>query len=226
MWDPSKAHVMQYVGAGLWEAALALSQIKDEKVEYKYIIRNNKDLSLVEWEEGENRIFSLPGSLKSGRDHLVIRDTPLRSRSQGLRHAGTAIPVFSLRSNDSWGIGDFGDLKKMADWAAVTGQRILQILPVNDTTMFHNWIDSYPYGGISIMALHPLYADIKAILATTENSIDLSAFEKERKNLNELPELDYDKVSRLKWDSPQTYFQAYGKRSSEFGFLQVFHQEK
>ncbi len=211
MWDPAKAIALQYAGGGLWEAALSFARIKDEKIEYKYIIRNNKDLSLLEWEEGENRIFSLPEGLIPGRDHLVIRDTPLRSRSEGLRHAGTAIPVFSLRSKDSWGIGDFGDLRKMADWAAATGQRILQILPVNDTTMFHNWIDSYPYGGISIMALHPLYANINAILSDSDISVDLSAFENERKTLNELPELDYDKVSELKWTVLKLLFKHTGK---------------
>ena len=179
-WNPSRAVTMQYAGSGLWEAALSFSHINSEIPEYKFIIRKDKDNSLVEWEEGNNRIF--PADVWHGDPgtHIIVSETPYRSRSQGLRHAGTAIPVFSLRSRDSWGIGDFGDLKKMADWAALTGQQVLQILPVNDTTMFHNWIDSYPYGGISIMALHPLYADIQA-MCPQDDTVDLSQFEKKRK---------------------------------------------
>ena len=53
--------------------------------------------------------------------------------------AGTAIPVFSLRSERDFGIGQFTDLKLLVDWAATTGQSIIQTLPVNDTTMTGTW---------------------------------------------------------------------------------------
>ena len=72
-----------------------------------------------------------------------------------------AIPVFSLKSEKSFGVGDFGDLKRLVDWAVSTHQKVIQILPVNDTTMTHAWTDSYPYNSISIYAFHPMYADIR-----------------------------------------------------------------
>ncbi len=220
-WNPSRAVTMQYAGSGLWEAALSFSHINSEIPEYKFIIRKDKDNSLVEWEEGNNRIFPADVWHGDSGTHIIVSETPYRSRSQGLRHAGTAIPVFSLRSRDSWGIGDFGDLKKMADWAALTGQQVLQILPVNDTTMFHNWIDSYPYGGISIMALHPLYADIQA-MCPQDDTVDLSQFEKKRKKLNDLPALDYDKVSELKWAAMKLLFRHTGQQVMKSSAYKAF----
>ena len=83
----------------------------------------------------------------------------------GTRIAGCAIPVFSLRSKGSFGVGDFGDLKLMITWVAQTGQKILQILPINDTTSSGTWVDSYPYSAISIYALHPMYADLRQLPA-------------------------------------------------------------
>ncbi|NLH24277.1 MAG: 4-alpha-glucanotransferase, partial [Bacteroidales bacterium] len=224
MWNPAHAIPLQYTGAGLWEASLSFADIGNSTPEYKFIIRRDGSNSLVEWEEGPNRVFPAIPDLIKGSKHVVINETPYRGSVEGLRHAGTAIPVFSLRSNESWGIGDFGDLKKMADWASMTGQRVLQILPVNDTTMYHNWIDSYPYGGISIMALHPLYVNINA-MCPADGTADLSPFEKERKTLNEMPQLDYDKVSVLKWKVIRYLFKHTGEIVMKSSSFRTFYRE-
>ncbi|HHV04760.1 MAG: 4-alpha-glucanotransferase [Bacteroidales bacterium] len=224
MWNPSHAIALQYTGFGNWETALPYSAIEGERLEYKYIVRKDPDNSLVEWEEGNNRVLKLHGFPENEETHIIIRDSSFRGHSEGVRHTGTAIPVFSLRSHESWGIGDFGDLKKMADWVALTGQRVLQILPVNDTTMYHNWIDSYPYGGISIMALHPLYANIKA-MCPEDGSVDLSQFEKKRKKLNDLPAVDYDKVSDLKWSAIKLLFRYTGKQVMKSASFKTFIRE-
>ena len=78
------------------------------------------------------------------------------------RGAGVAIPVFSLRSNNSFGVGEFTDIKLLVDWAKSTGLKLIQILPVNDTTATHTWTDSYPYSAISAFALHPMYLNLRA----------------------------------------------------------------
>ncbi|NLA16191.1 MAG: 4-alpha-glucanotransferase [Bacteroidales bacterium] len=212
LWDPLQAVALQYAGDGFWKGGLSFPKDKaptdwDRLFEYKYVIRKDKTNQLLEWEKGPNRkLPHLPHTDKDpnlpakGKKYCIISEAPYQSRGEGLRHAGTAIPVFSLRSKKSWGIGDFKDLTLMATWAERTGQRVLQILPVNDTTMHHNWIDSYPYGGISVMALHPLYANIEA-MCPAEKTNGLKRFEKERRMLNELPRLDYDRVSALKWDA-------------------------
>ena len=76
------------------------------------------------------------------------------------RGAGIVLPVFSLRSRTSFGVGDFGDLRKLIDWAHLCGLKAVQILPINDTTRTGTWADSYPYNAISVFALHPIYVNL------------------------------------------------------------------
>jgi len=107
--------------------------------------------------------------------------------------AGTAIPVFSLRTEDDFGVGEFYDLKKMVDWAASTGQGILQLLPINDTTMFGTWEDSYPYNPNSTFALHPQYMNLPA--AGVKEDEEYKALQAE---LNALEQIDYERVNNAK----------------------------
>jgi 4-alpha-glucanotransferase len=212
MWDPQHAVALTYTGGGLWTAALSSAP---GSFEYKYVIRKDGHKQWAEWEEGPNRKLPVPFPIQAGsKEHQIIADHPHRSSRPGLKFAGTAIPIFSLRSENSWGIGDFEDLKLMALWAEKTGQRVIQILPVNDTTMYHNWIDSYPYGGISVMALHPLYARIEN-MCPEDIPVDLSRFQKERKKLNSLPELDYDGVATLKWEALKYVYKKTGKTTMQ-----------
>lgn len=111
--------------------------------------------------------------------------------------AGTAIPVFSLRSERDFGIGQFTDLKLMVDWAASTGQSVIQTLPVNDTAMTGTWRDSYPYSANSSFALNPIYIDLE-LIGTLSDRKFLKKAERERKELNSLPAVDYERVYRLK----------------------------
>ena len=96
--------------------------------------------------------------------------------------AGSAIPVFSLRSEKSWGIGDFSDLKMYIDWAAATDQCIVQTLPINDTTITRTWRDSYPYSANSSFALNPVYLDLTLIGTPSDMNIT-KHFEDERKDI-------------------------------------------
>lgn len=226
-WDGSKALSLHPQGNGIWEVRLPGNILADRPLPYKFILRQDTDHQVYKWEEGGNRWFDTHnGSITANKNELVFINTiPVNCDFFALPHyAGTAIPVFSLRSTKSWGIGDFQDLKKMADWVALTGQRVLQILPVNDTTMYNNWIDSYPYGGISIMALHPLYLHIPA-MCPKDAGIDLSSFEKRRKKLNALPKLDYDKVSALKREALQVIYKATGKKVMQEAAFKEFFSE-
>lgn len=110
---------------------------------------------------------------------------------------GTLVPVFSLRSKESFGVGDFGDLRKMIDFVAETGQRVLQILPINDTTTTHTWLDSYPYSCISIFALHPQYADFTQ-LPKLSDAGKRKRYEQLREELNALTQIDYERVNQAK----------------------------
>lgn len=228
-WDPECALKMTHIGEGLWTVNLNYAQLSEgnTSLEYKYILRSHADPTFVEWEEGENRLLQIAENVYQAENKSVFvnfEDSPFRSTRPGTRYAGVAIPVFSLRSRKSWGIGDFMDLKKMADWCVKAGQRVLQILPVNDTTMYHNWIDSYPYGGISIMALHPLFLSIPA-MCPPEYAPLLKPLERRRAQLNKGDVVDYDATAALKDQAYQILFKAMKKSVMQSQEYQTFFQE-
>src|SRR5262245_66476181 len=75
------------------------------------------------------------------------------SISRGLRRAGVGIPLFSFPSTSSWGIGDIGDIAPMTAWLAAGGQRVLQLLPINERAPGQ----TSPYSAISAMAIDPVF---------------------------------------------------------------------
>jgi len=163
-------------------------------LEYKYGVFDLERRFLVAYEGGENRKLEVP----PGPGQLsVLNDGFARVPADTWRGAGVAIPVFSLRTEQSFGVGEFADLRKLADWCQTVGLRVIQILPVNDTTSTHTWTDSYPYSAISAFALNPIYLKLAAV-ATGANKARLKALEPERLRLNALPELDYAAVMKAK----------------------------
>ena len=113
------------------------------------------------------------------------------------RVAGIAMPIFSLRSEGSFGVGDFGDLKRLIDWAVLTHQKCVQILPINDTTITGTWTDSYPYNSISIYAFHPQYLDLRQLPALKDEA-KAADYEAKRVELNALKQIDYERVNNTK----------------------------
>ena len=152
-WEVKKGVVMSDSEAPVWTAHIPREKLSTPFT-YKFVIVDTASGETVAWEAGENNFFDRP--LKEG-ECVVIDSLRPRFHMNPWRGAGVAIPVFALRSNDSFGVGEFNDLKLMIDWAASTGQSIIQILPVNDTTMTGTWQDSYPYNANSTFALHPQF---------------------------------------------------------------------
>ncbi|MES1222058.1 MAG: 4-alpha-glucanotransferase, partial [Bacteroidota bacterium] len=124
------------------------------------------------------------------------------------------IPVFSLRSKNSFGVGEFEDLKLLVDWSKDAGIKLIQILPVNDTIATNSWVDSYPYAAISAFALHPIYINI-AKVAGKQYAESISAFKKKQKELNELPEVDYEEVMKFKQIALKELYEASGNECFE-----------
>ena len=122
--------------------------------------------------------------------------------------AGTAIPVFSLRSENGFGVGEFNDLKLLVDWAAATGQKVIQLLPVNDTTMTWTWRDSYPYNACSSFALHPQFIHLPSAGVVEDDE-----YYRLQKELNSLPELDYERVNREKHRFLRMAFEKSGRKT-------------
>ena len=138
----------------------------------------------------------------------------------GFRGAGTAVPVFSLRTADDFGIGDFRDLRPLVDWAVATGQCIIQLLPVNDTTRRGEWEDSYPYSPISSFALHPLYLRLQDL-----GIRKTAAFTAEQTALNALPEIDWPRVAKAKMAWIRKAFLARGERDLSSAACRKFAAE-
>ena len=140
-------------------------------------------------------------------------------------NAGVAVPVFSLRSESSCGIGEFLDLKKLADWCVATGLKMIQILPINDTTTDGGWGDSYPYKSISTKALHPIYLNLERV-GELKDKKDQKHFEELKKELNAKEYVDYPEVFKAKmWYLDKVYAQKRGKKPDFYEFLQQ-HCEK
>lgn len=175
-WDPARGVDMLCSRLPVWHVPADMMLNGDQ---YKFVIMEGD--RVIKWEEGENRIFDERLSLEV----FSFRGAPW----YWPRVAGMAIPVFSIRSKGTEGIGDFLSLGEFAAWTAQMGGRVVQTLPVNDTTITHTWVDSYPYKSISIFALHPLYIRLS----------ELGVKSAELTRLDRLAEVDYDAVDNEKW---------------------------
>ncbi len=217
-WQSDCALSFDEIMPNVWHLTLDVHQLSGN-AEYKFVALDAVTGNIVEWEEGENRRLYVP-ELEDGV-HYILPEQEVYFPSTREKVAGTAIPVFSLRSDHSQGVGDFGDLRAMVDWVVLTGQRALQILPINDTTMSGTWSDSYPYSSISIYALHPMYVDLRQVPALRD-STKQDAFVKQFRQLNALPELDYERVNKLKRDFLLLVFRESGKSVLESADFQDF----
>ena len=193
-WDVSKAIVMNDANFPEWEANIEIKAL-DIPSEYKFVILKKDSHELVAWEGGDNRRFDIVPAQKN--EVLVVSGMRFVNPLAPWRGAGVAIPVFSLRTNDDFGVGEFLDLKKMVDWAVETGQKFIQLLPINDTTMTWTWVDSYPYKANSSFALHPMYLHLPAMGRLNDQNRQ-EYFDNLGRELNQLPEVDYERVNNAK----------------------------
>ncbi|MFZ2249306.1 MAG: 4-alpha-glucanotransferase, partial [Segatella copri] len=182
--------------------------------------RNAKNELL--WENSMNRTVDLP-EMKAGELVSYELDQAFFAL-YNRKLAGTQVPVFSLRTRKSAGIGDFGDLKTMIDFVASTGQKVLQLLPINDTTITHTWTDSYPYSCISVFAIHPQYADLHALPELKDAKARAEA-EKTRAELNALDKIDYEKVNDFKINYLRQIFNQEGEKMMKTAEYKAFFQD-
>ena len=214
-WNAARYLKMEYIGRFDWLLSVNVDAVL-LPLEYKYVIVDDATNSLVAWEEGDNRttIGLLPQDQTTLADGtvLVVYGENLRVKEHTWRAAGVVVPVFSLRSELSYGCGDFGDLKRLVDWAAETGMKVIQTLPVNDTTTDGRWHDSYPYNIVSAFALHPHYLDIEA-LGPLKSKQRMTAYHRQRRELNALSHSDYEAVGRVKQEYVAELFAERGRQT-------------
>lgn len=202
-WDTTKAVRGHNINNGSWAFPLSADEISANGLNYKYILVNELTGETI-WEQGEDRTLKA-SDIMTGVKNIIDTTTPVLPQNN-LKIAGVVIPIFSLRSKNGWGIGDFGDLNKLIDWAASVGLKAIQLLPVNDTTREGNWHDSYPYNPISTFALHPIYIDLNS-LPVIKRKTKLKLYEQRRQNVNALAQLDYDEVFDLKESYLHDYYE-------------------
>ena len=218
-----KKHPMNWGDGAIWSVTVKdcpAAALKD----YTYVVMRDGLIVRTEWSHHSAKSAReitdawidcpIPGC-PFPREHQAAKfDIP------GWRGAGTAVPVFSLRTADDFGIGEFRDLHPLVDWAAATHQSVIQLLPVNDTTRKGQWADSYPYSPVSTFALHPLYIHLQDLGIKAD-----AAFRKKQAALNALPELDYPKVFKAKMAYIRQAFEAHGAKDMASAAFKKFIKE-
>jgi 4-alpha-glucanotransferase len=209
-WNPARYQLMEYAGGQDWMFTLNVDWV-GLPIEYKYVVVDRTACQLVSWEEGDNRLVD--NELAEG-EVRVLYGEPFRLSEKPWRVAGVCIPVFSLRSEHSCGVGDFGDLYRFVDWAVATGMKVIQLLPVSDTVCSHTWSDSYPYNIMSVFALHPQFLDLEQ-LGELDDPERMTVFRRQQRELNALSYTDYEAVERVKTDYVRTFFEEHGKETMD-----------
>ena len=220
-WDVQKILPMTQHTYNEWVADIDATHLEGSHLEFKFVAFRNAKNNLL-WETSMNRTVDLP-EMKAGELVSYELDQAFFAL-YNRKLAGTQVPVFSLRTRKSAGIGDFGDLKTMIDFVASTGQKVLQLLPINDTTITHTWSDSYPYSCISVFAIHPQYADLHA-LPELEDAKARAEAEKTRAELNALDKIDYEKVNDFKINYLRQIFNQEGEKMMKTAEYKAFFQD-
>ena len=200
---------MHRAAAGLWQVNLDVSALSHGvgSFEYHYGIFDTSTNTCIHTET-QSRQIRIDGETLDGA-FTIVHDLGYEASSDWLwRSAGVAIPVFSLRSEHALGSGEFADLKLLGDWAQQVGVSLLQLLPINDSTVNYSWDDQYPYSAISVYALHPQYLSIHD-LPYALPGIDAEVFEAARARLNALETIDFESMITLKWRLIRSIFNAH-----------------
>ncbi|MFN0014670.1 MAG: 4-alpha-glucanotransferase [Saprospiraceae bacterium] len=192
-WDTKAPLLLQPDEQG-WSIALDLA-VENFPLGYKYGLWNTRTKEFLGFEDGSNRALYAAASPAST---VILHDGFARFPLPAWRGAGVAIPVFSLRSASSFGVGEFTDLPALTDWAKSVGLRLIQLLPVNDTSATNTWVDSYPYSAVSAFALHPIYLNLAEVAGEKYQAL-LNPVTQKQQELNALDAVDYEAVLQVKW---------------------------
>jgi 4-alpha-glucanotransferase len=127
------------------------------------------------------------------------------------RHAGVMVPLFSIPSRSSWGIGEIPDLARLARWVSSAGMDFVQLLPVNEMEEGQN----SPYSALSAMAIDPIFVALSDLEDYTAAERDSPLRDEERARLEAArrsPSVDHAVVRELKLRALHDAFAAFESR--------------
>src|SRR5688572_8069881 len=113
------------------------------------------------------------------------------------RRAGILIPLFSIPSSRSWGIGEIADIADFARWVVSAGMNVLQLLPINEMPPG----ETSPYSAMSAMAIDPQFIAVEQVedFVSSGGLHSLPAdFHTQLTALRGAAKVDYEGVRRLK----------------------------
>lgn len=221
-WNEKKALTLGNPFHPQWLGEVTIEK-KDFPIHYKYLIQD-ENCNFLFWEKSFDRVISLPEDALV--DCIEIGDDKFDFPQYPWKGTGVAIPVFSLRRENGFGVGEFTDIKLLVDWAAEVGIKLVQILPVNDTVAKHTWQDSYPYAAISVYAMHPIYINLNEI-GTLQSDINQQIIEAQGRFLNSLDKIDYEAVMALKSRFFKLYYdQCHAEFLASNEFKQFFDENE
>lgn len=125
--------------------------------------------------------------------------------------AGVTLPLFSLRSERDWGIGEIGDLPACARVLRRHGFSVVQLLPPHELARG----ETSPYGARTGFGLDPIYATLEDIADLAPGDLERALGEeglRERDELRALAEVDYARVRTLKMRALEAAFANFEER--------------
>ncbi|MBP5260084.1 MAG: 4-alpha-glucanotransferase [Paludibacteraceae bacterium] len=209
-WETGNAIPLSDTRYPQWSVDISFQNLPAQ-IEYKYVLYDVRRHAVIAWESGENRVLR---PFLHNEEIYIRNDECFRYTQSDWKCAGVSIPVFSLRTKNSFGIGEYTDIAPMADWARTVGMRMIQTLPVNDTTRYFNNGDAFPYSTMTVMALHPIYINPEAV-GRLDTEAERKAYRKLRDKLNASDVVLYEEVLKAKWDYFHKIFKRDGAKTMQ-----------
>lgn len=245
-WNPEKALLLADLDFPLWTGAATFKR-SSFPFEYKYIIRDQEsethevhEIESVEdeekdthyiWENCENRTCKgVTGEFvdASFPATIIVSDWYISPNANLFRGMGIHCPLFSVRTSESCGVGQYSDIRRLVDLCKLIGSSMIELLPLNDTTASPNSYqirNSSPYNIISCFALNPIYINLLEIIPSLPSDIfnDIAShkfqFEQRR-------EVDYGDVYRFKMNILHKIYDISKElRSTDYDDFCAFNEE-
>ena len=192
-WNVRRAVPMLPCGETLWRGELKMPTAKFP-CQFKLITVGKR--GVVEWESGDNRWLR---QAPNDDEVLVLNGLKFRRNESAHSHVATMIDVTALRSDRDMGCGDLGDLKKVIQWAAVTGQDAIVLNSLADASVVDAWMPVDARKRVMENAIDPVYINLVALGSIADKKIK-AQYQKEGMALNGLEKVALDEVRRLKLD--------------------------